>query len=268
MYNAYNGIRSFLFRLVDAKFGTENQRMRYFSSFVSGYDFDALLDVGCGKGLLFKNVENGEKHRLFVGVDLMKERQKGYQHVAADVTRLPFKDKLFSLITAFSLIEHIPEADRASFYDEIRRMAKDKSAFVIQLPNRYFVIESHTFLPFFGFLPSCMHSFAYRGGYVAVPSLKKVIASLGRHGFETCKVERYEAPFLPFGRLLGLFGFYRLFPMGYIIHARARNQRGLVDVGLTRPSMQCSGAHASQIILCVDPFDSAKSAQAGSGRCS
>jgi len=58
MYNTYNRIRAYLFRLLNAKFRTEIERMKYFSSFISNYDSDSLLDVGCGKGLLFDNIIN------------------------------------------------------------------------------------------------------------------------------------------------------------------------------------------------------------------
>ena len=148
------------------------------------------------------------------------QRKKGkrYQHIVADATRLPFKNDAFSLVTAFSLLEHIPKTGRKQLYKEMQRVAGKE--LVIQLPNRYFIIESHTFLPFFGFLPSNMHSFAYRGGYVAVPSLKNVVHSLKECGFGVHTIEKCEASFLPFGRLLSRTGLHRLFPVGYVIFAR------------------------------------------------
>ncbi len=201
------------------------ERIKYYASFISNYDFDSLLDVGCGKGLLFDYIVGYDKSKLLVGVDLMKNHTGRYQHVVADATRLPFKNSVFSLVTALSLIEHIPKDERKMFYKEVKRVIKNKGIFVIQLPNRYFIIESHTYLPFFGFLPSSMHSFAYRGEYVAVPSLKVAVETLKEYGFEVCNVEKYEAPFLPFESFLSKIGLFRLFPMGYIIHARAKDSR-------------------------------------------
>lgn len=222
MYNTYNRIRAYLFRLMNAKFGTESERMKYYSSFISNYDFNSLLDVGCGKGLLFDNIMSLNKSKLLVGVDLIKNRKGQYQHVVADASSLPFKNNAFSLVTAFSLIEHIPKTEREMFYKEMKRVAKKKGMFVIQFPNRYSIIESHTYLPFFGFLPSSMHSFAYRGGYVAVPSLKVVIRTLKKCQSEIRNVEKYEGVFLPFGHFLSKIHFFHLLPMGYIIHARAK----------------------------------------------
>jgi ubiquinone/menaquinone biosynthesis C-methylase UbiE len=207
--------------LLNAKFGTETERMRYFSSFVTQHNFDSILDAGCGKGLLFDNIDNFDESKLLIGVDLQKKKGKRYQHIVADARKLPFKNSAFSLVTAFSLLEHIPRTDRKQFYKEMQRVSGSTGTLVIQLPNRYFIIESHTFLPFFGFLPSNMYSFAYRGGYVAVPSLKNVVHSLRECGFGVYAVEKCEASFLPFGHLLSRTGLYRFFPVGYVIFARA-----------------------------------------------
>jgi ubiquinone/menaquinone biosynthesis C-methylase UbiE len=155
----------------------------------------------------------------------MKKLGGKYQHVVADAARLPFKNSTFSLVTAFSLTEHIPKAQRRMFYKEVGRVIRKKGIFMIQLPNRYFIIESHTYLPFFGFLPSSIHSIAYRGEFINVPSLKVAVETLKEYGFEVCNVEKYEAPFLPFGSFLSKIGLFHLFPMGYIIHAQAKDFR-------------------------------------------
>lgn len=172
--------------------------------------------------MFLDSVASLDKSKFLVGVDLMKKPEGQYQHVVADAARLPFKNSTFSLATAFSLIEHIPKAQRGTFYKEVRRVIRKEGVFVIQFPNRSFIIESHTYLPFFGFLPSSVHSFAYRREYVDVPSLKVVLCSLKEYGFKVCNVEKYEAPFLPFGSFLSKIRLFRLFPMGYIIHARAK----------------------------------------------
>jgi ubiquinone/menaquinone biosynthesis C-methylase UbiE len=225
MYNTYSRIRAYLFRLLNARVGTEIERMKYFSSFISNYDSSFLLDLGCGKGLLFDNIVSSDESNL-VGVDLIKNRKKNYRHIVASAIRLPFQNGVFSFVTAFSLLEHIPKTERKMFYNEAKRVLKEKGTFLIQLPNRYFIIESHTYIPFFGFLPSRIHSFAYRGGYTAVPSLKNVIHFLKEYGFEIFDLKKYEAPFLPFGYFLGKIGLFHLFPMGYIICAQSVEESG------------------------------------------
>jgi len=169
--------------------------------------------------LLFDNIVCSDESEL-VGVDLIKNRKRNYHHVVASATTLPFKNDVFSLVTAFSILEHIPKAERKMFYREAKRVLRGKGIFVIQLPNRYFIIESHTYIPFFGFLPSSMHSFAYREGYTAVPSLKNVIHFLKEYGFDIFDVKKYEAPFLPFGDLFSKLRLFHVFPVGYVICAR------------------------------------------------
>ena len=76
---------------------------------------------------------------------------------------LPFPDKSFDVVFCSSVIEHVTvdeecadrfrtteEFERAAytrqrqFADEIRRIAKK---YFVQTPNKYFLIESHTWLP-------------------------------------------------------------------------------------------------------------------------
>jgi ubiquinone/menaquinone biosynthesis C-methylase UbiE len=205
---------------MDAKSGTETERVRYFATFVKSYG-ESILDLGCGLGVFFDVMNNPENFSLRIGVDLKRGPNKKYQHIVADASRLPLKASTFSFVTAFSLIEHVPENSRERLYEDMRRALKMEGTLLIQLPNRYALIESHTFLPLFGFLPSRVHSFAYReDAYVSVPSLKTVINSLKGKGFSVYEVEDYSAPFLPFGRFLERIGIFRLFPMGYIIRAR------------------------------------------------
>ena len=208
---------------MNAKVGTEIERIKYFFSFISNYDFSSFLDLGCGKGWLFDNVVSSEESKL-VGIDLLKfnDRKGNYHHVVASAVRLPFRNGVFSLVTALSVLEHIHTAERKMFYKEARRVLRGKGTFVIQLPNRHFIIESHSYLPFFGYLPSRTHSFVTRARteYTAVPSLKSVIHFLNEYGFKVFDVKKYEAPFLPFGHFLSKIGLFYLFPMGYIIRAQ------------------------------------------------
>jgi len=122
--NVYNRIRTSIFRLLNAKFGTETERMKYFSSFVTKYHFDSILDTGCGKGLLFDHIENLNESKPLIGVDLQRKKGKRYQHIVADATRSPFKNDAFSLVTASSLLEHIPKTDRKQFYKEMQSSNK------------------------------------------------------------------------------------------------------------------------------------------------
>jgi len=219
MYNLYDNVRRYLANLLDRKCNVWLERMRYFRSFFSHYHFDSILDLGCGSGLLFLCLSNDDTPKLRVGVDLVKRVGKHYQHIVSDATQLPFKNETFSAVAALSILEHIPIDRRENFWNEVKRVTQKDGMVIIQLPNRYFPIESHSYLPFFGFLPSYMHSFAYgaHGDYTAVPSLRNVVDALQRHGFRLHSIFRYKAQFLPFPKLLDKIGFFRIFPLGYMI---------------------------------------------------
>ena len=109
MYRIYTRSRAYVYRLLFAKIGAD--RLNYFSSFVTT-PTDSILDVGCDKGMLFEGIKNPNEISLMVGVDISKNQSKLYCHVTADAAKLPFKQASFSLVTAFSSIEHIHESER------------------------------------------------------------------------------------------------------------------------------------------------------------
>lgn len=82
---------------------------------------------------------------------------------------LPFDDGYFDIVYCSSVIEHVTvpktrvwaiksgrefrraaQAQQLAFAQEIRRLGK---RYFVQTPNRRFPIESHTWLPFVGYLP-------------------------------------------------------------------------------------------------------------------
>ena len=113
------------------------------------------LDIACGQGgVLFVLRDFGCKG---VGIELNEERlarcrQKELTVVRADMTRtLPFKKGTFELVTLISTIEHVshPEVLLA----EIDRVLSPDGLIAIQIPNPYFLIDLHYFLPLYGYLP-------------------------------------------------------------------------------------------------------------------
>jgi 2-polyprenyl-6-hydroxyphenyl methylase/3-demethylubiquinone-9 3-methyltransferase len=74
----------------------------------------ALLDLGCGGGLLAPHV-SGYRH---VGVDLSASAleiaaQHGIEPVHADVAHLSFDDATFDVVAAGEIFEHVEDLDRA-----------------------------------------------------------------------------------------------------------------------------------------------------------
>jgi SAM-dependent methyltransferase len=176
-----------------------------------------LLDIGCGKGNLTEKIS--ETHNLkAIGVDSGKMFvfNARTSFLIADACSLPFTLKSFNLVLAFSLVEHIHEDCRQEFYEEVRKVLIDDGIFVMQLPNRYFPIEQHSFLPLVGYLPSRLHS-AFYHDYVNVPSKDETVGELIKRGFKIVGVVGYGVPFSSLFRKNMLS---KIFPFGFLIVAK------------------------------------------------
>lgn len=131
---------------------------------------DQLLDLGGGNGVHFNQIIDDEKIKHVTISDISESSLKyaeenfGYKTLLLTESKeLPFKDNAFDIVFCNSVIEHVtlPKKDiwsfkntqefkkisferQAEFSDEIRRIAK---SYFVQTPNKYFIIESHTWLP-------------------------------------------------------------------------------------------------------------------------
>lgn len=101
----------------------------------------SILDVGAGTGRLQRQAkELGSTHRI-LGVEPVEElRRIGHEHgippdqlIAGDATRLDFPDKSFDVVTAFSLMHHLPNPNAA--LREMSRVAR--KAVIISDANNY-----------------------------------------------------------------------------------------------------------------------------------
>jgi ubiquinone/menaquinone biosynthesis C-methylase UbiE len=123
---------------------------------LEGHDY---LDIGCGYGVNSEVFGKGFKNIYCsdLGTDNLVKcgEYMGWSenvfHIAADAQRLPFDDEHFDLVTAISLIEHVP--DQEKMLREALRVLKTGGELVMQFPNMHFFMELHSGIPFYCLVP-------------------------------------------------------------------------------------------------------------------
>lgn len=131
-----------------------------------------LLDIGCGNGAqtaFFASVSD-----LVVGIDIVPlietenpADKTSFQFVRGSALELPFRDESFHTVTAFEVLEHVPDDARA--IAEISRLIPVGGRFIYSLPNKWWLLETHgasipglnwipwNRVPFVGWLPKFIH---------------------------------------------------------------------------------------------------------------
>ena len=106
-----------------------------------------VLDVGCGSGLFFTQVAN--KAGIVVGVDVSrkllikaKKHSKAFQNafvLQADADHLPFKDRFFDNVFAFTVLQNMPKPPQT--LRELERVAKKDGRVVVTGLKKAFPLE-------------------------------------------------------------------------------------------------------------------------------
>lgn len=191
-------------------------RTEYYASSMPNLPLNGLgLDIGCGDGMITSRIST-RYHINVIGVDIAVRPSLTGEFVMADATSLPFKPDTFALVTCLSSIEHIPERLRTKLYHEIYRVLESGGYLIVQLPNRFFPIEQHSWLPFIGYLPGRFHGL-FSHDYVAVPSRRNLIGDMQATGFHLEMTIPLEAPYIPLSRRFSKLGVFKVLPFGYFI---------------------------------------------------
>lgn len=163
-----------------ARFRTHarNERRKIFRSHFGLTASTRILDLGSQDGTHIAFVLDGSPVRsenVYIA-DIRSSAIKsghekfGFQPVLiAEADRLPFEDGFFDIVYCSSVIEHVSvpkedvwssiptrkfvhlsRANQRRFAREICRVGK---SYFVQTPNRRFPVESHSWLPFLGYLP-------------------------------------------------------------------------------------------------------------------
>jgi SAM-dependent methyltransferase len=123
------------------------------------------LDVGCQSGTLTRLLAQ-QTGFDWSGVDprvqSVDPSRGSTQLVYGWGHELPFLDGQFDCAVLANVYEHVEPQLRSASVNEIRRVLSDGGLLVGQLPNPYFPIESHSRLPFMGWLPGRMRKRLWR----------------------------------------------------------------------------------------------------------
>lgn len=105
---------------------------------------DVVLDIGCGDGKLTSLLAGGVKRVYGIDYQILPLKfakllvgHGNVELINYDVTiGLPFKRGSFDVVTAFDVIEHIPQNRLKGLSTETWRVLKIKGLFVLTTPNR------------------------------------------------------------------------------------------------------------------------------------
>jgi SAM-dependent methyltransferase len=115
------------------------------------------IEIGCQHGALTEQMQWLTGVPNWTGIDpkltATTVTDRGCILHPARASRLDFADEMFDVALFANVFEHIPPGERDVSLREIYRVLKSGGVVVGQLPNPYFPIESHSRLPFMGWLP-------------------------------------------------------------------------------------------------------------------
>lgn len=199
--------------------------------------FECSLDIGCGTGDFTKNLAKYSKSTH--GYDFSRKNinlaRKKFPELAfkvKNVYELKIKDE-FDLVTAFSFLEHIEHLDKAIM--SIYNSQKKKGVIIIQIPNPYFFVELHTYIPFNFLIPSFIRWNLFpKLGYskdpvlksnLSISNLKKTMSPY----YEIVHIEKlvYPREIIPdryqlIYDFLKKLGAFRIVPFGYLVVGRKK----------------------------------------------
>ncbi|MGY8635120.1 class I SAM-dependent methyltransferase [Bradyrhizobium sp. 14AA] len=114
------------------------------------------LDIGCQNGELTDRYASATAlHWQGIEPDIGRPTRSaaGLEMLPGVAHALPFGDQSFDCVTLANVFEHLEPALHNASMAEIYRVLAPGGILVGQIPNPYFPIESHSRLPFFGFVP-------------------------------------------------------------------------------------------------------------------
>jgi len=163
------------------KYFSYKSRQKRIEHFLKSFSLNSktkLLDLGASNGeytaKLIKGTKLKKKNIYIADIDKksLEQANKNYGFktiLIKENQKIKFKDKYFDIVFSNSVIEHVTLKkkdiwniksskkfkkesfiNQSKFANEIIRLGKN---FYVQTPNKYFLLETHSWLPFIQYLP-------------------------------------------------------------------------------------------------------------------
>jgi ubiquinone/menaquinone biosynthesis C-methylase UbiE len=201
------GIRAQLLQ-TEQEWETRNTVLsRHLADLIEEYSAPSATDgieIGCQEGALTEQLQQLTHIPTWAGIDpkLTEETvtDRGCVLRPGRANQLSFSDNSFDVAVFANVFEHIPPAERDASLQEIYRILRPGGVVVGQLPNPYFPIESHSRLPFMGWLPVRWQHRYWKLAPVSwghdfyVVTMKHLKQSAQRAGFEVVHVRNFNYP--------------------------------------------------------------------------
>jgi ubiquinone/menaquinone biosynthesis C-methylase UbiE len=165
-------------RAASRKTSANKKSIEYIVAHLGDDQTNRILDVGCGKGYVLKQIYDRGYHDL-LGIDLVPK--SAYDEIRIEegnVEHLPFADKSFEVVVCTHILEHVLDLPQA--IRELKRVAKD-TLIIIVPKQRYY---KYTFDLHIHFFPQA----SYLLQYLHLSDEKIEIQNVGGDWAVTCKM--------------------------------------------------------------------------------
>jgi SAM-dependent methyltransferase len=161
------------------------------------------IDVGCQSGALTDAMEAATQF-TWTGIDPTiaepKRSAAGLELIPGAADQLPFDDGTFKVALFANVYEHVLPERREASLREIGRVLQPGGYVVGQIPNPYFPIESHSRLPFMGWLPMRAQKLYWKLSPAPwehdffVVTIRQLRDAAEREGYRTVYVRNFNYP--------------------------------------------------------------------------
>lgn len=181
-----------------------SQRMAELINQFASPDAQRGIEVGCQHGALTDAMLTQTRIEHWSGIDpaIAEPRRTaaGAELTPGRASQLAAGSNSTDVVLFANVYEHIPPPERDASLREMYRILTPGGVVVGQLPNPYFPIESHSRLPFMGWLPITWQKRYWRLAPVSwehdfyTVTIRHLVRTARRTGFEISHVNNYNYP--------------------------------------------------------------------------